>query len=186
MSSFSFRIARPVPVTRSIAVAALLGATMLAGPLSVARAAPAINVPIQLAQAVVPAAVAPPAVTPLTPSAAATKAESVEERISSLHTALNITPNEESDWNGVAKAMRDNAAAMQKLAADKHAQAPDSVTAVDDLKTYEKFARAHVAGLKTLTSSFEKLYASMPDPQKKVADQVFLNFGHHAGGAAHS
>ena len=191
MSSLSFPIARPVQVTRSIAVAALLGATMLAGPLTAARAAPPTTSPIQLAQAVAPAAVAPPVVTPpvvtpQTPTTAATKAESVEERISSLHTALNITPNEESDWNGVAKAMRDNAAAMQKLAMDKHAQAPDSMTAVDDLKTYEKFARAHVAGLKTLTSSFEKLYASMPDPQKKVADQVFLNFGHHAGGAAHS
>jgi protein CpxP len=142
--------------------------------------------PIQLAQAVVPAAVAPPAVTPQTPAAAATKAESVEERISNLHTALNITPGEESDWNGVAKAMRDNAATIQKLATDKHAQAPGSMTAVDDLKIYEKLARAHVAGLKTLTSSFEKLYASMPDPQKKVADQVFLNFRHHEGGAAHS
>ena len=186
MSSFSFPIARPVQVTRSIAVAALLGATMLAGPLTAARAAPPTTSPIQLAQAVVPASVAPAAVTPQTPTTAATKAESVEERITSLHTALSITPNEESDWNGVAKAMRDNAAAMQKLSADKHAQAPDSMTAVDDLKTYEKFARAHVAGLKTLTSSFEKLYVSMPDPQKKVADQVFQNFGHHQGGAAHS
>jgi protein CpxP len=186
MSSLSFPIARPVHVTRSIAVATLLGATMLAGTLSVACAAPAVDVPIQLAQAVVPAAVALPAVTPQTLTAAATEAESVEERISNRHTALNITQSEESDWNGVAKAMCDNAAAMQKLAMDKHAQAPDSMTAVDDLKTYEKFARAHVAGLKTLTSSFEKLYASMPDPQKKVADQVFLNFGHHEGGAAHS
>ena len=34
--------------------------------------------------------------------------------------------------------------------------APESVTAVDVLKSFELFARAHVAGLKTLTASFEK------------------------------
>lgn len=194
MSSFSSPIAKPTHVTRSIAVAALLGATMLAGAPSAARAAPALTAPIQLAQAaapaaVAPAAVAPPVVTPTTSAAsdtAATKAETVEERITSLHTALSITPKEEPAWDSVAKAMRDNAAAMQKLAGDKAAEAPESMTAVDDLKTYEKFARAHVAGLKTLTSSFEKLYKTMPAAQKKVADQVFQNFGHHEGAAAHS
>jgi hypothetical protein len=188
MSSFAFPIAMSAQVTRSVAVAALLGATMLASPLSAARAAPATTAPFQMAQAVAPAS--PPAATAPTAATAATavetKAETVEQRITSLHTALQITPNEESNWNGVAKAMRDNAAAIQKLAADKNAQASQGMTAVDDLKTYEKFARAHVAGLKHLNVSFEKLYNSMPDPQKKVADDVFQNFGRHEGAASHS
>jgi protein CpxP len=186
MSSFAFPIAMSAQVTRSVAVAALLGATMLASPLSAARAA--TTAPFQMAQAVAPAS--PPAATAPTAATAATavetKAETVEERITSLHTALQITPNEESSWNGVAKSMRDNAAAMQKLAADKTTQAGQGMTALDDLKTYEKFARAHVAGLKNLNASFEKLYNSMPGPQKKVADDVFQNFGHHEGAASHS
>jgi hypothetical protein len=114
----------------------------------------------------------------------ATKAETVEQRISSLHTALKITPQEEADWTSVAQAMRENAAAMQKLAADNTVQAPQSMTAVDDLKTYQKFAQAHVDGLKNLTSSFETLYNSMPDAQKKVADQVFQS-SRHQGASKH-
>jgi hypothetical protein len=174
-----FPIAMSAQVTRSVAVAALLGATMLAGPLSAARAAPATAVTFQVAQAAAPQS-QPAAGT------AATKAETVEQRIASLHVALQITSNEESNWNGVAQAMRDNAAAMEKLAADNAAKNEQSMTAMDDLNTYEKFARAHVAGLKKLNASFAKLYNTMPDPQKKVADQVFQNFGHHDGTASHS
>src|SRR5271169_5568794 len=40
---------------------------------------------------------------------AGTKAETVEQRITSLHAALKITPDEETKWNGVAQAMRENA-----------------------------------------------------------------------------
>ncbi len=200
MSSFALPIAMSARVTRSVAVAALLGVTMLVSPLSAARAAPATAATFQMAQAAAPASplaastpATPPAVasSPMSQPAATvatatgTKPETVEERIASLHTALQITPNEEKRWDGVAKAMRDNAAAMEKLAADKSTQASQGMTAVDDLKIYEKFARAHVAGLKHLNVSFEKLYDLMPAPQKKVADDVFQNFGHREG-AAHS
>jgi hypothetical protein len=113
----------------------------------------------------------------------ATKAETVEQRIATLHTALKITPQEETSWTAVAQAMRDNAAAMQKLAAANPDQAAQ-MSAVDDLKTYEKFAQAHVDGLKNLTSSFETLYNAMPDSQKKVADQVFQS-SHHRATSSH-
>ena len=179
MSAFSHPIAVSAPFMRSVAVAALLGATMLASPLSAARAAPATAAPFLLAQAATPPS--QPAA-----SAAETKAETLDQRIASLHTALQITPNEEANWKGVAQVMRDNAAAMEKLAADRTAQASQGMTAVDDLKTYEKFARAHVTGLTKMTTAFEKLYSAMPAPQKKVADQVFQNFGHHEGAASHS
>jgi hypothetical protein len=55
------------------------------------------------------------------------------------------------------------------------------MSAVDDLTTYEKFAQAHVDGLKNLISSFRVLYTAMPDAQKKTADEVFKNSGHAAG-----
>jgi len=143
---------------------------MLASPLTVARADSATNAAIQLAQAAAPQNQA-------AARATKTKGETVEQRITSLHTALKITPEEESKWNNVAQAMRENAAALQKLAAERTTQAPQGMTAVDDLKAYEKFAQAHVDGLKNLTSAFQTLYDSMPDPQKKVADQVFKSSG---------
>jgi protein CpxP len=148
--------------SRTIAMSALVGATMLAGPLTAmaADSAPAA------AQTV---AVATPQETPR---------ETIEQRIASLHASLAITTGEETDWNGVAKVMRENTAAWEKLMVEKSTKDPASMTAVDDLITYEKFARAHVTGLKSLTAAFTTLYRSMPDAQKKIADQVFRNSGH--------
>ncbi len=117
MSSFAHPIAMSAPFTRSVAIAALMGATMLASPLTAARADTATNAPIQLAQAAAPQS---------QPAAGATetKAETVEQRITSLHTSLQITPNEEAKWNSVAQAMRDNAAAMEKLVAETNRPGP--------------------------------------------------------------
>jgi hypothetical protein len=165
MSSFIRPIAVPAPFVRSVAIAALLGATILATPLTAALAGTATNGAIQLAQAAAPAA-AP---------AATTKGETVEQRITALHAALKITPEQESKWNSVAQAMRENASAMDKLIASSRTTPPQNLSAVEDLKTYQKFAQAHVDGLKNLISSFSTLYDAMPDPQKKIADTVFDN-----------
>jgi protein CpxP len=177
MSRLSHSLAMPAPIARSVAIAALLGATMLASPMMGAQAQSASTASSQATQGAAPQA-------KVAAGAMATKAETVEQRITSLHTALKITPPEEADWTSVAQAMRENAAAMQKLAADNTVKSPQSLTAVDDLKTYQKFAQAHVDGLKNLTSSFETLYDSMPDAQKKVADQVFES-SRHQGAASH-
>ena len=171
MSVFSYASAQPGRLTRSVAVAALLGATMLVVPFGGAQAEATAVVPMQLAQAGV-------AKSPANAAASAeTKAETVEERIVSLHAALQITPTEEAKWNGVALVMRQNATEMQKLVAEKTAKQMDSMTAVEDLQTYGKFARAHVDGLKQLTEAFESLYNAMPDSQKKIADRVFQDSG---------
>ena len=157
MSSFIHPIAVSAPIVRSIAIAALMGATMLATPLSAARAEQAAAVPQNQAAA----------------GATETKGETVEQRITNLHAALKITPEQGTQWNAVAQAMRENATSMDKLVATARTTAPQNMSAVDDLRSYQKFAQAHVDGLKNLTSSFEKLYAVMPDAQKKVADGVF-------------
>ena len=106
-------------------------------------------------------------------SKAATQEETVEQRIATLRSELKITPAEENDWNAVAQTMRDNAAAMEKLANDKAAQSQQTVTAVQDLQTYAEFAQAHVDHLKLLTERFQTLYNMMPEQQRKRADQVF-------------
>jgi hypothetical protein len=170
MPSFIPRIALPAPFVRSVAIAALMGSTILVAPLSAAVAG-TTNPAIQLAQA---------ATTPAAVTAPDTKGETVEQRITTLHASLKITPNEEAQWNNVAQAMRENAAAMDKLVASTRTTPPQSMTAVDDLETYQKFAQAHVDGLKNLISSFQTLYSAMPDPQKKIADQVFQSAAQNA------
>jgi periplasmic protein CpxP/Spy len=143
---------------RSLVAGSLIGAALMAGSLSPAFAQSGTTKP--------PAAAA----------ATSSKPETVEQRITTLKTALKITPDEETKWKAVADAMRQNAGMMDKLVQDKRAKTA-SMTAVDDLKTYQDFTQAHLDGLKNLTSAFESLYNSMPDPQKKTADQVFQAFG---------
>lgn len=166
MTAHSHPIALPAPRARLLAIGALLGATMLAGTLTAARGEAVANGAFQLAQAAAPQSAAGAGAT-------ATKGETVEQRIASLHTALKITPDEDAKWNDVAQAMRENAAAMDKLLAESRTTPPQSMTAVEDLQMYQKFAQTHVDGLKNLLASFSALYAAMPDAQKKIADGVF-------------
>jgi len=149
-------MAASIFVPRSLIAGALIGATMVAGSL-----APAF------AQSSKPPAAA---------AATSSKPETVEQRISTLKTALKITPDQEKKWDAVAQAMRDNARAMDKLVQEKKPKM-QNMTAVEDLKTYEEFTQAHLDGMKNLRSSFDSLYKSMPDAQKKNADQVFQSFG---------
>jgi protein CpxP len=171
MFSFTRPMTLTAPFARSTAIAALMGATMLSTPLIAARADTVTNAAIQLAQAAAPEKVA-------TSPTTAIKGETVEQRITALHASLKITPAEETQWNGVAQAMRENAAAMDKLVATTRTTAPQSMNAVQDLQSYQQFAQAHVDGLKNLTAAFSTLYDAMPDAQKKVADQVFQTSGH--------
>jgi len=172
------------PATRSLAIAALLGATMLAGPLTAARADTIGNAAFQLAQATPPASPQAQAApqSQAGAGATATKGETVEQRITSLHAALKITSDEDTKWNAVAQSMRENASNMDKLLAETRTTPPQAMTAVDDLKMYQKFSQAHVDGLKNLITSFTALYTAMPDAQKKIADGVFQS--HHQSVAA--
>jgi periplasmic protein CpxP/Spy len=166
MSSFIRPVIVSAPAVRSIAIAALLGATMLASPLAAARADTLTNGAFQLAQAVAPQKLA-------AAEGTATKGETVEQRITDLHAALKISPEQEKQWNAVAQSMRENAANMDKLVASHRTTPPQNMSAVEDLKTYQQFAQAHVDGLKNLIVSFTTLYDAMPAPQKKIADSVF-------------
>jgi len=134
-----------------------------------AHANPAAGTPMQLAQN-------GPARTADARKAAKFKPETVEHRIAVLRADLQITPAQEADWNAVAQVMRENAATMEKLITAKRAQMKESMTALQDLDTYQDFAQARVDGLNRLVPAFTKLYDSMSDTQKKNADAVFNNF----------
>jgi hypothetical protein len=142
--------------TRSVAFVALMSAPLIAAPLTLVHAQ----------NPVVPAAANP----------ADQKSDTVEQRITQLHAQLKIAPDQESKWNDVAQAMRDNAAKMDKLIAEKRQKGPQNMTAVEDLQTYQEFTQAHVDGLKNLISAFKSLYGAMSADQKKNADEVFAKF----------
>lgn len=146
------------PIVRSLAIASLAGTALVAGTLGPAAAQTGSSKP--------PAAAA----------ATSNKPETVEQRITELKAALKISPQQETKWKAVADAMRQNAGMMEKLVQEKRAKA-SSMTAVDDLETYQDFTKARLDGLKNLTSAFKSLYDSMAADQKKNADQVFQAFG---------
>jgi protein CpxP len=148
-----------ISVTRTLAAAALVGGIALAGALPAAAQTNSTTGKPPAAQ-----------------DATSSKPETVEQRITSLKAALKVTPDQESKWKDVATAMRDNATAMDKLVQEKKPKMA-TMTAVEDLKTYEDFTKAHLDGMKNLRSSFESLYKAMPDDQKKNADKVFQSFG---------
>ena len=147
------------PLTRSLAIASLTGAALIAGSLAPATAQ-------------TPDSQKPPAAA----AATSTKPETVEQRIATLKTALKITPDLEPKWTKVAQAMRDNASQMEKLVATKRAIPPEKTTAVDDLKTYQEFTEVRLDGLKHLNSAFKSLYDAMTPEQKKNADMVFEKY----------
>jgi hypothetical protein len=101
----------------------------------------------------------------------------VEKHIAALHGTLKITPAEESQWANVAQTMRGSAIELDK-AIDKRAAIVDNASAVDNLKAYGEIAQAHVDSVKKLAAAFSPLYASMPDDQKKIADEVFAQRAH--------
>jgi periplasmic protein CpxP/Spy len=177
MTPFSRPVTMPTPFRRSLAIVALLGATMLAGPLTAACAGADGNATFQLAEATAPQ-------TQAGAGATSSNGETIEQRITTLHAALKITPDEETKWNDVAQTMRENAAAMDKLVAASRTTPPQNMTAVEDLQLYQKFAQTHVDGLNKLIPSVTALYSSMPDAQKKIADKVFQSA--HQTAAAHS
>jgi hypothetical protein len=100
----------------------------------------------------------------------------VQLHIADLHKKLSINPSEETLWSAVAQTMRDNANALDDAIAIRDGA---DTTAVEDLKAYGDVVQAHADGIKKLSAVFSPLYASMSSEQKKVADDLFAQAGHH-------
>jgi hypothetical protein len=174
------------PAARTVAVAAALLATLaLASPVPAATsdqaAPPAGTRPARVLAAEPPAAPVPTAPRPR-PAAKATRTDRVEARITMLHAKLAITPAQEPAWQTLTQVMRANEQTMEALtkARADHAQ---TLTAVDDLKSYAEITTAHAEGLKKFIPVFETLYGSMSDAQKAQADTLFRG-PHHPRPAA--
>ncbi len=104
----------------------------------------------------------------------------VEARIADLHKKLHITSAQTPQWNDFAGVMRENAKAARDVIEDKSQNAA-TMSAVDDLEAYKTLAQAHVDGLTRMIPTFEALYATMSDSQKKTADAMFAPHGQRSG-----
>ncbi|MBL8704479.1 MAG: Spy/CpxP family protein refolding chaperone, partial [Rhodospirillales bacterium] len=128
-----------------------------------------------------PAAKAPAAAAKTAPGSGGAAArtystpERVEARINDLHQKLSITPAQEPQWKELAETMRNNAKNVEQKASERE-KALQTMTVMDDLRSYESLAKAHADSMSKLVASFEPLYASMSPEQKKKADAEFQGY----------
>jgi periplasmic protein CpxP/Spy len=145
---------------------ALLGAVLLASPVFAQTASPQTE------------KVAPGSPTG-NPERAASRGHSTPEqvhaRITDLHGKLGITAAQEPQWKNVTDTMRDNAQSMEEASTTRE-KALQTMTVMDDLKSYETMATAHADGLHKLVAAFGPLYDSMSPAQKTAADTEFQGY----------
>jgi protein CpxP len=108
----------------------------------------------------------------------ASMAERVEEHITRLHAQLHVTPAQQTQWDQFAQVMRDNAENMNQAFEQRRASFA-SMSAADNMQSYAQIAQEHAQDMQKLATSFQTLYGSMSDDQKKNADAVFRARGDH-------
>lgn len=96
----------------------------------------------------------------------------VEARITQLHKELSITPAQQGQWDQFAQVMRDNARSFDQAIQDRAAKLK-SMNAVESMQSYATLAQLHAQDVQKLTATFQTLYDSMSDAQKKAADIAF-------------
>ncbi len=160
-----------------VSAAALLGAALLAAPVG-ASAQSTQAAPQEAAPAPSMSAPATPAPSMSAPAAKAkrhtTPMRRVEAQIKRLHSQLMITADQSAEWDAVAQVMRDQAEEMEHLAQQRIASR-GTMTAVDDLKSYQAITDAHAEEMRKLVPAFQTLYDAMSPEQKKNADAVFAH-----------
>ena len=153
------------PLRAALAVG--LGIALIGVPLAAAGASDiAGNAEFRLAQA---AQKAPPKAQA---QPQAPQEQGIERQISDLRKRLNITPQQQPQFDAFAQAMRQNAQTMEPLMQEQQQGA--NRNAVDDLKAAAKFAEAEADALKRLLTPLQSLYDALSDQQKKVADQALV------------
>lgn len=99
----------------------------------------------------------------------------LEERINSMHQRLQITPEQETIWNGFAGTMRSNAEAIQQVYKQR-AEKLNTMTAPENLHDYAQIEMDRAQNIQKLSAAFDALYAQLSEPQKKTADTMFRRY----------
>ena len=102
----------------------------------------------------------------------------VEGRIAFLKAELKITDAQQPQFDKVAAAMRDNAAAMRQVFESMPGSGDTPPNAVQRLEMRAKFAALRAQASQRTLDAFKPLYDSLSDEQKKTADELL---GHHHG-----
>jgi predicted O-linked N-acetylglucosamine transferase (SPINDLY family) len=99
----------------------------------------------------------------------------VEAQLADVKKKLNITAEQQPQFEQFATVVKQNAQAMETMM--QQAQQTAKQNAVDNLKTAATFAQTEADNLKRLVPALEALYASLSDQQKRLADQIFNTAG---------
>ena len=94
-------------------------------------------------------------------------------RIAFLKAELKITPPQETQWQQVAAAMRENANALDQVitAARQNASA---MNAVQRIERRQQFASVRADNDARLLAAFKPLYASLSPEQQRLANQLVM------------
>ena len=100
----------------------------------------------------------------------------VEGRIAFLKAELKITDAQQPQFDKVAAAMRDNAAAMRQAFESMRPSGDTPPNAVQRLEMRAKFAALRAQASQRTLDAFKPLYDSLSDEQRKTADELLGHF----------
>jgi hypothetical protein len=101
----------------------------------------------------------------------------VDGRIAFLKAELKITPAQETQWQQVAAAMRENAKDLDQTITTARQNRTD-MDAVQRLEVREQFAKVRADNDARLVAAFKLLYASLSPEQQQTANQL-VGAHHH-------
>lgn len=100
----------------------------------------------------------------------------VDGRIAFLKAELKITPQQETQWQSVAEAMRQNANELDQTISNARQQR-GTMDAVQRLTIREQFDKVRTENDERLLSAFKPLYDNLSPEQQQIANH--LVFSHH-------
>ena len=95
----------------------------------------------------------------------------VDGRIAFLKAELKITSPQETQWQQVAAAMRENANVLDQAITTTR-QNRGNMNAVQRIELREQFAKVHADNDARLLAAFKPLYACLSPEQQQVANQL--------------
>jgi Spy/CpxP family protein refolding chaperone len=101
----------------------------------------------------------------------------VDGRIAFLKAELKITPAQETQWQQVEAAMRENSKALDQTITTAR-QNRSSTDAVQRLELREQFAKVRADSDARLLAAFKPLYTSLSPEQQQMANQL-IGHSHH-------